>query len=383
MAQGVIRRGNKFQAWAWDPHARKKIYKTFDRERDAKAWRNQTNTALARREISAGSKMTFRQAAEAWLEGAESGAIRKKGGRVYKANTLLSYRETLHRTWTTSSGAQTGVLHDLGSRQVGKIDRQDMQALVARLQTAGLAGASVRLVISSARIVFAEEVHQGRIAVNPAAGLRLPASDGQRDRIPAPAEAVAYLEAIRPEDRPLWATAVYAGLRRGEILALRWNDIDFEHGMIRVDESYSAKTGTFGSPKTESSKRKVPMVGTLKQILATMSLERGVPSDETLVFGNGTDPIEARSLVKRAATDAKRAGLGFEPFGLHECRHGYASTLIAAGVNPKAVSTYMGHASISITFDRYGHLFPGAEDEARDLQERYLESVVQAVVQAA
>jgi integrase len=65
-------------------------------------------------------------------------------------------------------------------------------------------------------------------------------------------------------------------------------------------------------------------------------------------------------------------GAGLEPIALHECRHTYAAFMIAAGVNPKALSTYMGHASITITLDRYGHLMPGAEDEAASMLAAYL-----------
>jgi integrase len=68
---------------------------------------------------------------------------------------------------------------------------------------------------------------------------------------------------------------------------------------------------------------------------------------------------------------AQRAGL--DPIGLHECRHTFASLLIAAGVNAKAITAYLGHASIQTTFDLYGHLMPGNEDEAVALVDAYLE----------
>ncbi|HZB86312.1 MAG TPA: tyrosine-type recombinase/integrase, partial [Gaiellaceae bacterium] len=75
------------------------------------------------------------------------------------------------------------------------------------------------------------------------------------------------------------------------------------------------------------------------------------------------------SLSARAATAWK----GLEPITLHEARHTYASLMIAAGVNAKALSEYMGHASVTITYDRYGHLMPGNEDQAADLLDAYLE----------
>src|SRR5207249_8388990 len=82
---------------------------------------------------------------------------------------------------------------------------------------------------------------------------------------------------------------------------------------------------------------------------------------------------------KRRLKQAEKAGEDpasvelLEPIGLHECRHTFASLMIAAGVNAKALSTYMGHANISITLDRYGHLMPGAEDEAAALLDAYLQ----------
>jgi len=76
-------------------------------------------------------------------------------------------------------------------------------------------------------------------------------------------------------------------------------------------------------------------------------------------------------VTRRARTAWREAGL--EPIGLHECRHTYAAFMIAAGVNAKALSTYMGHSSITITLDRYGHLMPGDEEEAAGMLEAYLE----------
>jgi integrase len=76
-------------------------------------------------------------------------------------------------------------------------------------------------------------------------------------------------------------------------------------------------------------------------------------------------------LAERALREQALSPL--EPIGLHECRHTFASLMIAAGVNAKALSTYMGHSSITITLDPYGHLFPGNEDEAAALLDKYLE----------
>lgn len=104
---------------------------------------------------------------------------------------------------------------------------------------------------------------------------------------------------------------------------------------------------------------------------------------EGLVFGaDGETPFVQPSLRQRAinawAAETKRRreadseAAALLPIGLHECRHTFASLMIAAGVNAKALSTYMGHANIAITLDRYGHLMPGNEDEAAGLLDAYL-----------
>jgi integrase len=93
---------------------------------------------------------------------------------------------------------------------------------------------------------------------------------------------------------------------------------------------------------------------------------------EVLAFGR-TDgrPFSGSALRTRALRTWQAAELA--PITMHECRHTFASLMIAAGVNAKALSTYMGHANIGITYDRYGHLMPGSEDEAAELLNAYLE----------
>ena len=95
---------------------------------------------------------------------------------------------------------------------------------------------------------------------------------------------------------------------------------------------------------------------------------------EGLCLGTGDRAFAAAPTLRRAHTVWTASGL--TPIGLHECRHTYAAFMIAAGVNAKALSTYMGHSSITITLDRYGHLMPGSEAEAAGMLEAYLEGEV-------
>ena len=216
------------------------------------------------------------------------------------------------------------------------------------------------------RVTYREAVATGDVPVNPTLGLRLPASRGRRDRVAAPSEAEALLDALPEGDRAVWAAALYAGLRRGELLALRHEDVDRQARTIRVARSYDPRTRTFGEPKSRAGVRVVPIVDRLARRLPTEQPATG------LAFG-----FDAETPFRHRSPDGNRArrawtAAGLAPLGLHEARHTFASYLIGSGANAKAVTVLLGHSSISTTFDRYGHLFPGDEDAVRSLLDSYL-----------
>jgi integrase len=122
------------------------------------------------------------------------------------------------------------------------------------------------------------------------------------------------------------------------------------------------------APKTKAGTRVVPIASVLDVHLRELA---AVSGGVGLVFGRGPDePFAPVTVNRRAQRTWKRVGL--RAIGLHECRHTFASFMIAAGVNAKALSVYMGHASVTITFDLYGHLMPGNEQEAARLLDAYL-----------
>jgi len=165
---------------------------------------------------------------------------------------------------------------------------------------------------------------------------------------------------------------MFAGLRRGELRALTWDAVDFDRGVIRVVSSWDRKAGPV-APKSRAGRRTVPMASTLRVHLAEHHLQGGRASG--LVFGRTADtPFDPSTVVDRARKAWAKSDLA--SIGLHECRHTFASLMIAAGVNAKALATYMGHASVTITFDLYGHLMPGNEEEAAALLDALLDGAL-------
>jgi integrase len=211
-------------------------------------------------------------------------------------------------------------------------------------------------------------VARGEIAVNPCSELELPAADGRRDRVASPDEAEKLIAALPVEDRAAWATAMYAGLRRGELMALRVEDIDLAAGVIHVRRGWDDVEGEIDL-KSHAGRRRVPVPAVLRDYLLD-HLARTGRSGSDRIFGVSAASPFTSQLSVRADRAWRKAGL--DRITLHECRHTFASLMIAASVNAKALSTFMGHANISITLDRYGHLMPGSEDEAAGMLNAYL-----------
>ena len=343
-----------YEASVYSVRDGRKIRKSFPTQAAAKGWRADAMSALRKGTMRAPSQLTLREAWVAWEEGAEQGAIRNRSGDRYKPSALRSY----------STSMRLRILDEMGSAKLSEIGRLDLQAVADKMLAGGCDPSTIRNTFMPLRAVFRRAVGR-ELAINPTAGLELPAVRGKRDRIATPQEASALLAALPVHERPLWATAFYAGLRLGELQALRNEDVDLGGGVIHVQRSWDKIVGPI-APKSRAGIRKVPIVGVLRVYLAEHRL-RTLGGE--LFFGShgAFNDDTARARARRAW---KQADL--EPIGFQDSRHTYASLSIAAGVNAKALSTYMGHSSITITLDRYGHLFPGNETEAAELVDRYL-----------
>jgi integrase len=335
----------------------RKIRKTFQTAAAARSWRAHAARSAEIGALRAPSSVTVRQAAQDWLQGAESGVIRNRSGDEYKPSVIRGYEEAL----------RLRVLPAIGAHKLADVAVPDVQDLIDRWQAEGLGASAIRNTIVPLRVIYRRALARGNVAVNPTTGVELPAVRGTRDRIASPDEAAQLLDALE-HDRALWATALYAGLRRGELMAVRWEDIDLAAGLIHVRRSWDRYAGEI-APKSRAGIRRVPIPARLRDALVEHRMSR---EGDGLVFGRPDGrPFNASTLDSRAGRAWKAAGL--KPIGLHEARHTFASLMIAAGVNAKALSTYMGHANIAITLDRYGHLMPGNETEAAGLLDAYLD----------
>jgi integrase len=303
--------------------------------------------------------MTLREAAEQWLDGARDGSIRNRSGDIYKPSVIRAYEASL----------RARVLPALGDRRLENIDRQEIHEYVDSLIAEGLKPSTIHNTLMPLRVIYRRAISRRKVAINPVLGVELPAVRGSRDRIASPDEAQRLLAALPWPDRAIWATAIYSGLRAGELQALTWDCVDLASGIIRAERAWDPKPKVYVDPKSRAGRRKVPILGVLRDVLVELRMSG---SGEGLLFpGQRVEHFPLWNLQRRAREHWQAAGL--EPIGMHECRHTFASLMIAADVNAKALSTYMGHSNISVTYDRYGHLMPGNESEAAALVDAYLE----------
>ncbi len=329
----------------------------------AKNWRGDAGTQIRAGKFAVPTRRTLYEAADELIAGMESGAVFDRSGRPYKPSTVRGYVTHL----------RTYILPALGPRKLSTITRRDVQQLVERLQgePLTLSASTIRNVLRPLHVICGRAVHDEQLVVDPTVGLRLPAARGKRDRIASPDEARTLLAALPGDDRTLWATAFYAGLRRGELQALRWRCVDFEQRLIRVERSWDQVAGEI-DVKTDAGRRTVPMADGLRRELAQDELRSG-RTDDDLVFGRTASDAFVPSTVRLRALAAWKAA-ELEPIGLHEARHCAASFLIAAGLNAKELSVYTGHSDIRVTFNVYGHLWGDRLELAADRLSAFLDS---------
>lgn len=352
-----------YRAEVWSNREARKVRRSFPTLAEAKAWRVDAMTALRSGTLRTPDPQTVREAAAEWIDLADDGQVRDRSGRTYKPSTLRSYRQKLDRY----------VLPVLGDYRLSELRRRDVQDLVDSMLAEGLASSSVRNALDPLRAMYRRAIRRELVAVNPTTDLDVPTSRKRRVRIAPAAGARTLIDTLPRGERAIWATAFYAGLRRGELQALRCESIDLGKSVIHVERSWDQEAGEV-EPKSASSVRTVPLLAILRDYLDEHLLATG-RSGADLVFGRtASEPFVPTTVAARA----EKAWGSLERITLHECRHTFASLLIASGENPKAVQEFMGHATITMTFDLYGHLFPGSRDEARVRMDAFLEAELAA-----
>ncbi len=267
----------------------------------------------------------------------------------------------------------------LGRIRLKNLNALHLQSFYRCRLDSGLSGSTVQKIHHVLHKALAQAVKWDLIPRNPAGAVKAP-SPSKKEMHPLSAdEARRLLEAARGDRfEALYVLAVYTGMRCGELLGLKWEDIDLENRTIRVRRTLTrtenGKKLGLGEPKTKKSRRTVKLSARVVEVLkqhrarqAEEKLKSGVLyRDQNLVFaGENGGLINPSNLRRRSYMPLlKRANLPRITF--HDLRHTCASLLFQRSVHPKFVQELLGHASVAITLDTYSHMLPGMGGEVAD-----------------
>jgi integrase len=353
--------------------------KTFARKKDADAF-----AATAHVEVREGvhvadsASATVKAAADMWLASAEAAGLERA--------TVAQYRQHV----------RLHIEPFIGAMKLSALSLPLVRVFEDRLRDKGRSPAMVRKVLVSLGTLVADAQERGFATRNPVRELRVRRGGKERRaerrqrgklkvgvHIPRLDEIKAIVAALEGRWRPLLLTAIFTGLRASELRGLRWSDVDLERRELRVEQR-ADRFNNLGAPKSESGARTIPLPPLVTNALKEWRLacpkgeldlvfpnRQGGIESHRAIRGRGLIPAQIRAGVAVDTGKLDKAGkpvMGAKYTGLHALRHFYASWCInraadgGLGLPLKMVQERMGHASIVMTSDVYGHLFPSGDD---------------------
>jgi integrase len=292
---------------------------------------------------------------------------------------LVAAGKMAHSTYIRSEGIVNNHLKPaLGHRKLKDLTRVEVRRLYTEKSKA-LSARSVDYIHATLQMSLSQAMRDDLIPRNVAVGER-PRSSRNRQEAKAlsPTQVKALLTAARgTRNEALYVVAVHTGLRQGELLGLKWTDVDLDAGRLYVRRSLKVTEDglAFGPPKNKASRRSIPLNKTAVAALRAHRLRQNeerlsAPEwhDHDLVFPNRVGkPTDHNNLYYREYKPLlERAGLAGEGFTFHTLRHTFATALFMRREHPKVVQSLLGHSSITQTMDTYSHLMDGIGGDAVD-----------------
>ncbi|GHO75601.1 site-specific integrase [Ktedonobacter sp. SOSP1-85] len=340
-----------------EDQSRKQYY--FKTEKEALEKRRIVINELAAGILATGPQQTLDQFLKYWFEDVYRLAVRPS---TYKNTHSLVYNY---------------LIPGLGHVKLQKLTAQKIQTFYAQKMKEGVSAIRVRCIHGALHTALEHARRVKLVSVNVCTDVQLPSRPKPRHMVLTPEQAALFLQKIRDHELEALVTlALTTGMRKGELIGLRWSDIDFDKGMLKVSRAvvYVNNVGFVeGEPKTEASKRIIMLPAFVLSALSAhhmnlieKSLDVGkVWVDHDLVFPNDKgDFLMPSALFRRFRKLLKQVGLPDMRF--HDLRHSAATLLLSMGVQLKVIQELLGHSSIEITADIYAHVLPPTHKEAMD-----------------
>lgn len=386
-ASTVDDRGNEVPglektAWIVDYFDQDRVrhIKTFDRKKDADAYLTTVSHEVMEGTHTAPStSITVGQAAEAWIDACNRNRLER--------STVVQYQNHIDHHIKPMFGRSK--LSSLTTPMVEKFATELLGRPFADDPSRTLSRSMAKKVLASLKGIVKEAQRKGKIAKNPASPVTIKVAKRGTRKVrpgrdfPSKAEINTILKNVAGRWRPLIITAVFTGMRSSELRGLAWKDVDFDAKAIHVHRR-ADRWGVMGATKSEAGERDLPMTPMVTNALKEW--RKTCPTgDLGLVFPNGDGkPENHANIANRCYYELQRTNEITEPvmgpdgkqahdeegeplvrpkYGFHTLRHFYASWLIEQDFSPKKVQTLLGHSTIAMTYDTYGHMFPTSEDD--------------------
>lgn len=289
----------------------------------------------------------------------------------------LTQRRSTKSSYTTT--AEKWIVPHIGGVLLPQLTPQHVQRLLETLAESGsrngteLSSRSVQYAHTVLKMALQHAVAQGFIPRNPMAAMKRPKARSKTMEYWKADEAAAFLDHVAGDRlRTMWLLFLARGFRRGELVGLRWQNVDLDAGRLSVIDTIVVVDGDAedSQPKTDRGRRSVPLDADL---VAALTSHRRRQLKERLAWGEGWvdaglvftredgTPLHPETVSSRFETLSRRAGL--RKIRLHDLRHTAATLALQAGIPVKVVSEWLGHSSVAITLDIYSHVIPSMGEE--------------------
>jgi integrase len=360
------KQGETREAWIVDytDQAGERRLKTFDRKKDADAEHDKVRQDI-RHGTHISTKLTVAQAGEAWIAKAEKGVGRDG---PLERTTIKGYREIL----------RLHISPLIGKLPIAKLDAAAVDRFEGKLLDSGRSKATVKTVLRSLSMILAD-AGAPRNAVRDRPRYKRASRHQAKLKIgvdiPSPQEVSALLHHAPARWRPLLVVAAFTGLRASELRGLHWEDVDLKKGVLNVTRR-ADRFNVLGSPKSKTSRRKVPFGPVVANVLRPGYVKAG---GKGVAFSTKKGGIVDHTNLVRDSIIPAAVAAGFPQYtGLHCLRHFYASWCLnrkedgGLGYSFQQAKELLGHSSITITVDRYGHLFENGDPNTLEAAEQAL-----------
>jgi integrase len=342
-------------------HGGKRLTKYFDTQKDAKDWITKERKDI-QDNTPRDATITIAELMDRYI------------------TTVASY--TLRETTLTSTNIliRLHINPEIGNIKLCDLRPVHLSQLYAKKLNSGLSPRTVRYIHATIHVALHQAEKWELVSRNVSELVELPKVHRKEFTTLTEEQISAFINVIKGDRlEALYLIALSCGLRRGELLALHWSDVDFKRNTIRVRYSLEIlpeKGMVLTNVKTKNSRRTLPVPKTVMDALFQYKNEQDKHEDDWvdngLVFttSRGT-PLSPRNVVRNFKALAAKAGIPAS-FRFHDLRHTTASLLLKANVHPKVVQSILGHSQIGVTMDIYSHLMPGVTEDAVGKIERYL-----------